>query len=83
MERNRITPAIIIDLQSGGCWGVSHHPKSVTFDLADNSNYNRYEKSLDGGSKLVGKRGQFSTGIFKVDTIWGMMEFLFLKHRNI
>jgi hypothetical protein len=35
VERNRITPAITIDLHSGGFLGVSPPPKSGTFVLVE------------------------------------------------
>ena len=64
MERNRITPAILIDSQSGGFWGVSPPQNPERLILWKIVTIKGMKSHTRGGSKLVGKKGQFSKGIF-------------------
>jgi hypothetical protein len=64
VERNRIIPAIIIDFQSGGFWGVSPPQNPERLFLWKIVTIKGMKSHTWGGSKLVGKKGQFSTGIF-------------------
>ncbi|MCD4799242.1 MAG: hypothetical protein K8R19_09575, partial [Methanosarcinales archaeon] len=64
MERNRITTSILIDVQSGGFWGASPPQNPERLILWKIVTIKGMKSHTGGGSKLVGKTGQYSTGIF-------------------
>ena len=65
VERNRITLSILIDSKSGGFLGVSPPQNPERLILLKIVTIKGMKSHTRGGSKLVGKTGQFSTGIFK------------------